>query len=159
MESKISELASNIFSFTALKIVIGIAIAWLIAGMTLCSCCKYTIADMMRLASHFAYNIVSGNDEVSIEITDIRKKTCECKSPWYSPCVIWGSKSAKEKGCTKDCHAEKDPLENGIDESLTKNNKEGFGCGCGKTGTNVGSGVAATVNDNTILQSRGGNRY
>ena len=162
MLTTISKLVTD-HSAHALKIVIAAVVIWILAAMVTCSCCKYTVGDMFRLATHFAYNVISGSDEVTIEIADIRKKTCECKSPWYSPCVIWGSKNAKDGGCTKDCHKEKKAVEDGVDESLTKTkggaSKEAFGCGCGKTGTDIGDGVTgAFANDPFILQNRGGNR-
>ena len=145
---------------TALKYAIAIALVWVVLGMTMCSCCNYTLGDMIRLAFHTVYNLLTGSDEVSIEITDIRKKTCECKSPWYSPCVIWGSKSAKESGCTEKCKKKKDALENGVDAAAlgSQGAKDAFGCGCEATNTDVGAGGAAYVRDNVILSNRCGNR-
>jgi hypothetical protein len=134
-----------------IKVVVTATAVWIILGMTMCSCCSYTATDMIRLAFHSAYNLLTGSDEVSIEVKDIRKKTCECtESPWYSPCVIWGSKSAKESGCNKKCNEEKDPLKYGTDAGT---------CGCAApTNTDVGEGVSAYVRDNTILPNRCGNR-
>ena len=102
---------------------------------------------------------MTGSDEVSVEISNIHKKTCECKSPWYSPCVIWGSKSVKESGCNKE-NKEKDTLTNGVDSAAlgSQGAKEAFASGCALTGTDVGTGGAAYVRDNVILPNRCGNR-
>jgi hypothetical protein len=145
---------------TTMKYLIAIALVWVVLGMTMCACCSYTLGDIMRLVFHSIYNIMTGSDEVSIEISDIRKKTCECKSPWYSPCVIWGSKSAKESGCTKDDKKKPDTLKDGVDTASlgTQGAKEAFGCGCEATNTDVGAGGAGYVRDNTILPNRCGNR-
>ena len=145
---------------SVLKYAIAIALVWVVLGMTMCSCCSYTLGDIIRLAFHSMYSLLTGSDEVSIEMTDIRKKTCECSSPWYSPCVIWGSKSAKEGGCTKDCKKENDALKNGVDAAAlgSQGAKEAFGCGCAATNTDVGAGGAAYVRDNVILSNRCGNR-
>ena len=145
---------------TIIKYIIAIALVWIVMGVSICSCCSYTLGDMIRLAFHAVYSLLSGNDEVSIEITDIRKKTCECSSPWYSPCVIWGSKSAKESGCTKDDKKKPDTLKDGVDTASlgTQGTKEAFGCGCEATNTDVGAGGAGYVRDNTILPNRCGNR-
>jgi hypothetical protein len=158
MAFKLDALTDKVPS--ALKYAIAIALVWLVLGMTMCSCCSYTLGDMIRLAFHAVYNLLTGSDEVSIEITDIRKKTCECESPWYSPCVIWGSKSAKESGCTKEDKKETDTLENGVDAAAlgSQGAKEAFGCGCEATNTDVGAGGAAYVRDNVILPNRCGNR-
>jgi hypothetical protein len=145
---------------TVLKYAIAISLVWVVLGMTMCSCCRYTLGDIIRLAFHTVYNLLTGSDEVSIEITDIRKKTCECSSPWYSPCVIWGSKSAKESGCTKECKKKNDALNNGVDAAAlgSQGAKDAFGCGCAATNTDVGAGGAAYVRDNVILPNRCGNR-
>ena len=143
-----------------IKYIIIIAIVWVVMGMTICSCCKYTLGDMLRLAIHAVYNLLTGSDEVSIEIADIHKKSCNCSSPWYSPCVIWGSKSAKESGCNDDDNKQTDTLKDGVDTASlgTQGAKEAFGCGCAATNTDVGTGGTGYVRDNTILPNRCGNR-
>lgn len=159
MDSEIGTLSNSVS--TVFKYIISIVLVWFILGLVVCSCCKYTIGDILRLISHTIYKLISGNDEVSIEIEDIHKKTCECDdSPWYSPCVIWGSKSAKENGCSKDDTKESDTLVNGVDSASlgSQGAKEAFGCGCAATNTDIGSGGSAYVRDNVILPNRGGNR-
>jgi hypothetical protein len=158
MAFKLDALTDKVPS--ALKYAIAIALVWVVLGMTMCSCCSYSLGDMIRLAFHTVYNLLTGSDEVSIEITDIRKKTCECASPWYSPCVIWGSKSAKEGGCAKDVKNKNDTLKNGVDAAAlgSQGAKEAFGCGCAATNTDVGAGGTAYVRDNVILPNRCGNR-
>ena len=113
----------------------------------------------MRLAFHAVYNILTGSDEVSIEIAGIHKKECDCSSPWYSPCVIWGSKSIKESGCNDD-NKKTDTLKDGVDAASlgAQGAKEAFGCGCAATNTDVGTGGTGYVRDNTILPNRCGNR-
>jgi len=156
MAFKLDALTENVP--TTMKYLIAIALVWVVLGMTMCACCSYTLGDIIRLAFHSIYNIMTGSDEVSIEISDIRKKTCECKSPWYSPCVIWGSKAAKESGCKDD--KKTDTLNDGVDTASlgAQGAKEAFGCGCAATNTDVGTGGAAYVRDNTILPNRCGNR-
>jgi hypothetical protein len=95
MAFKLDALTDKVPS--TLKYAIAIALVWLILGMTMCSCCRYTLGDMIRLAFHAVYNLLTGSDEVSIEITDIQKKTCKCDSPWYSPCVIWDPRAQRRR--------------------------------------------------------------
>jgi hypothetical protein len=158
MAFKLDALTDKVPS--ALKYAIAIALVWVVLGMTMCSCCSYTLGDMFRLAFHAVYSLLTRSDEVSIEITDIRKKTCECDSPWYSPCVIWGSKSAKESACSKDNKKATDTLEHGVDAASlgSQGAKEAFGCGCEATTADVGAGGAAYVRDNFIITKRCGNR-
>jgi hypothetical protein len=158
MAFKLDALTDKVPS--VLKYAIAIALVWVVLGMTMCSCCSYTLGDMFRLAFHTVYSLLTGSDEVSIEITDIRKKTCECDSPWYSPCVIWGSKSAKENACSKDNKRATDTLKHGVDAASlgSQGAKEAFGCGCEAMTTDVGAGGAAYVRDNVILPNRCGNR-
>jgi hypothetical protein len=145
---------------TALKYIVAIALVWVVLGVTVCSCCKYTIRDILQLVFHAIYKLLSGSDEVSVEVENIHKKTCECDSPWYSPCVIWGSKSAKEGGCAKDDNKEANTLENGVDSSSLGSHraKESFASGCAATNTDVGATGSAFVRNNDILPNRGGNR-
>lgn len=100
----------RVYKLTLLKIILGAILAWIISAFVLCSCCTYTLTDVIDLAYDKVMRLMGNNNEVSLRIQGIHNKTCECKSPWYSPCVVWGNKQIKEDSCNKEggCEDEND---------------------------------------------------
>lgn len=85
--------------FTLYNIIMICILLFVIAAFLFCSCCSLTFSDMISLVVNRIIFMVTDSDEVKIDIEKLKEKGCACDSPWYSPCVIWGSKSAKEEVC------------------------------------------------------------
>jgi hypothetical protein len=146
-----SEIVDVIQSYSGVKIVIGLIVIWIVSGMVFCSCCQYSIIDMIKLFIHFLYSLISGNNEMSLEVKNIKTKPCNCDSPWYSPCVIWGSKKLKDSCCNKD--KKNNTMEN--DDCDVRHNVEGKYSGdCKK----VSGSPQKMPESKVILINRMGNR-
>lgn len=90
---------------------------WITSAFVICSCCTYTLTDVIDLAYDKILRLLGNNNEVSLRIQHIHDKKCACKSPWYSPCVVWGNKQIKEDSCNKEGSCEDNAYVKGADES------------------------------------------
>lgn len=144
--------------FSPVNILAIICLIWLISGFVICSCCEYTLADTLKLAYYKLWSYVGDADEIKIVVEDIKKKKCDCDSPWYSPCVVWGSKQAKEASCNKNKTCEEKQLPGSKSKCSDKKNcaldagKVLGGYNCSKKINASGKHI---FNQDT---SRGGNR-
>lgn len=107
----------RVYRLTILKMIIGSILAWIISAFVLCSCCTYTLTDVIDLAYDKAFRLMGNNDKISLRIQNIYDKTCSCKSPWYSPCVVWGNKQIKEDSCNKEGSCEDNNIVDSADET------------------------------------------
>ena len=89
------------YKLSILKLLAIFFLVFIVSAFTFCSCCTYTLTDEIDIVFENAMNMISGSNEVSVRVKTIKEKTCECDSPWYSPCVVWGSKSIKEQSCNE----------------------------------------------------------
>jgi len=128
---------------TLLNIIMMLILFWTVGAFVLCSCCTYTLTDVIDLAYDKVLRLMGDNSEVSVRIQNIRDKTCACDSPWYSPCVVWGNKQVKEDSCNKDGGCENQNYIKGADETETSSGKK---CS-GSNGANKCQGVCDKSTD------------
>ena len=108
MELKLTQTVIEInvmgksIKLSVLKIIALVVLGWCMAAFVLCSCCIYTLTDVIDIAYEKVSNYLNGSNEVSVRIQSILDKPCDCDSPWYSPCVVWGNKQVKEQSCNKE---------------------------------------------------------
>lgn len=106
-----------------LKVIIICILLWIISAFLLCSCCTYTLTDVIDLVYDKFIRLLGDKNEVSLRIQHIHNKKCACKSPWYSPCVVWGNKQIKEDSCNKDGSCEDNTYVKGANESECSSKK------------------------------------
>ena len=136
------KLMGRVLKLTLLNIIMILILLWTIGAFVLCSCCTYTLTDVIDLAYDKAMRLMGDNSEVSVRIQDIRDKSCACDSPWYSPCVVWGNKQVKEDSCNKEGGCEDENPVKGADETETSSGKK---CG-GSNGASKCQGVCDKSN-------------
>lgn len=118
MEIKILDTTVEI---SIMYMLTGTVLLWILGGFLICSCCQYTVTDGVMLVYYKLLKMVGDSDEISIKLQSIQAKTCDCESPWYSPCVMWGSKKMKEAGCNKDGGCDKKQLDGAAENTNSKN--------------------------------------
>lgn len=102
---------------SVIKVILIVILSWVISAFVLCSCCTYTLTDVIDLAYDKVLQLLGDNNEVSLRIQNIHDKKCACDSPWYSPCVVWGNKQIKEDSCNKEGGCEENAYIKGANES------------------------------------------
>ena len=123
------KVLGKVIKLTLLNIIMMLILGWIIGAFVLCSCCKYTLTDIIDLAYDKLLRLLGDTSEVSVRIQNIHEKDCACESPWYSPCVVWGNKQVKEDSCNKTGGCEDKNNIKGATESETSSNDKCSGAG------------------------------
>ena len=108
------------YKLSILKILAIMFLAFVVSAFTFCSCCTYTLTDVIDIAFEKFMNLINGSTEMSVRVKTIKEKTCDCDSPWYSPCVVWGNKEIKEQSCNSKGSCERKSNVQGAVESDTQ---------------------------------------
>tara|TARA_B110000444_G_C18764011_1_gene559011 strand:+ start:553 stop:1059 length:507 start_codon:yes stop_codon:yes gene_type:complete len=137
------KILGRVIKLTLLNIIMMIILFWTVGAFVLCSCCTYTLTDVIDLAYDKVLRLMGDTGEVSVRIQNIHDKTCACDSPWYSPCVVWGNKQVKEDSCNKEGGCEEANAVKGADETETSTGKK---C-VGSSGANKCQGVCDKSTD------------
>ena len=74
------KLLGRVVKLTLLNIIMILILLWIIAAFVLCSCCTYTLTDVIDLAYDKVLRLMGDNSEVSVRIQDIHDKNCACDS-------------------------------------------------------------------------------
>jgi len=113
------KMLGRVFTFSVLKLVAIMALIWITSAFVFCSCCTYTLTDVIDILFEKAIVLFGGSKDVSIRVKRLQDKTCACKSPWYSPCVVWGSMQVKEDSCNLSGGCENSAAIGGAEERDT----------------------------------------
>tara|TARA_Y100000816_G_scaffold292585_1_gene288828 strand:- start:111 stop:506 length:396 start_codon:yes stop_codon:yes gene_type:complete len=108
------------------------------------------------------WSFVGDADQVKIQIKALEGDApCKCDSPWYSPCVVWGSKGAKDASCNKNGTCE-DKYSPGAGEANSKPTKCKDGSkNCAKVSNKFHCNQKIKESGKHVFdpfQNRGGNR-